>query len=254
MRTTLMTFLMVLTFVFGACFQAGASAFSEKVNSIVDKAQQNRISTGEAETNCLKLLETASTPDEQGEVYLALVGICGNHIEELWQKTAEYCEQALRFPQSVQDTCHIDLFWSGALYTAYWKQLSDPAQAPRVRRLIIKPSLAGLAIIATNQIPEQRPRQTVVDLITVFGSEDARAQELIKKNEEQAKARAKEDYECAMIDKREFLMASITELYNDHQTNLDEVKDEASRIFPNSKDVDALMEKVKARISPKSVR
>jgi hypothetical protein len=257
MRTKLIACAILLTFGLVVDLKAGEESIAEKVNSIVEKVDQRAITVAEAETNCLKLLEAAGDAADKGKVYRELVTILADHDpkNELAPKTAEYCEQALKFPQSVKDSCNLYATWSGALEGEYWaklywtNKLADSVQSSRIRRLIIKPCLEGLAIIATNEIPEEKPlHQTAVQMIWVPApEEDDRARDLVKQNKEQMKARAREDYEAEMIDIRNPLTEIIRRLYADHQSNLEEVKEEASRIFPNSKDVDALIEKVKVK-------
>lgn len=218
-----------------------------RLRQLAQQVQQGNMEFTNIESSYLGLFKDCSTPEDKGKVYLALVNSDGFFHPSRPEKIVEYCEQALKFPQSIPDTCDIFLTWGAALRDQNRAALNDPGKIAQVRRLIVGPWLKCMAIIQTNQVPDKWQDPPWVGGLVYNGPRtNAYYLSLIKERDEQIKKRQQVDLGNALIDYRDSYMAAIAELYRLPPEDWQGLKADADEEMHDQAAADAFVEKIKS--------
>ncbi|MEI7534768.1 MAG: hypothetical protein WCK57_10410 [Verrucomicrobiae bacterium] len=230
-----------------------------RLRLFTSQVQAGKMEFTNAEAGYLEISKDCSTLEEKGQVYLAIVNTVGFFKRPRPDKIAEYCEQALKYPQSILGTCRIYSVWGGSLKEQNRGVINgtgknNTGKISEVRRLITKPWLQCLAIIQTNHVPEKRQSPPSVGGLVINGPKtdvnyQTTYQAAIKRHDEQWNARQRVDFENELVDCRDSVINAMRQLYSLPPEDWEGLKAEALETMHDANAVDALIEKVKQPVT-----
>lgn len=199
--------------------------------------------TVELERNCLELLEEFTTREDSGMIYaqIALIYAQGGMTQP--DKTASYCEIALRYPLKASMEAQMFVFWADALQVKHIESSGDEFTV--ARREIVNVCLNGLKRILSHKPPKSRQTLPVVHRFDYGGPKDDPAyQELLRRNKEEMAQRKKIIEQNTLVMHREALLEKCIYLYSLEPQATDEFERLAGEIFGDEDAVKELISRI----------
>ena len=256
-----------VTFVFAIslCYLTGGSphvafaqdAFKNKLRDLdrmrTEKTRDDPIDYDAVEKRGKELLAEFTAPEEQGQIYFHLVEIHGMTGMVHPDLVIQHAQSALALVTHPFQRLWLYVYWGGATRSANeHKPIEKQEPFFQMRRVAVKPYLLGLKEAQKYNVPDEMPSlpkggNMLYDVTAPEGSpEYKQLQELKKKNDEQIAARQEAQYSRKLWIEHQALLNGVVELYSRPPYAASELREMATQILDNPKQVDALMKRIEA--------
>ena len=186
-----------------------------------------------------ELLNKYSAPNEQGRIYYQLAHMHAQSGVLRPEQVIAYATKALQCPLELSQRMRLHTYWGDALLIPKEKK-----PFATKRREAAPVYLKGLRNLIALKLPEKPPETELMGFFNGPNAEENR-----RKGEEQSARRQQIDFQREMINHRQVLQGQIVSLYGRRPVATEELKDMATNILGEGKDLDRLMTAVNDKVA-----
>lgn len=195
---------------------------------------KGKMSVEEFESQYLELLNTATSDDEKGQVYVSLATLYHTQAPSNLGKIVDYCSKAVALTVPPAAKCRMYYYWAEAYRTRL--ESAEPEEAPSLRVKTAELYLKGLSLVLANTNETKPIEPPAVGRYRYVG-EQADLEIAKQRHDEEIKNRERVLMMNELIKYRQIFIQSCGSLYRMPSSNIEDLKHLLQKYVPDHDEV-----------------